>query len=187
MSSGRCVRIVDGDLLDSQEKYLCHQCNCLSKNALGIAKAIYTQYEWSDVYKIRKVPSEPGTISVCGDPSCGQRFVVNMFAQYFPGRAKGPEHKQDGTIARLKYFQQCLDALSQISDLESVAFPWGIGCGLGGGDWAKYKQLIENFAQKVEADVVIYRLPTPPLQITLKDGKRCVEKENETKRKKKKT
>ncbi|MGH8711572.1 MAG: hypothetical protein ACREVA_09710, partial [Burkholderiales bacterium] len=40
-------------------------------------------------------------------------------------------------------------------------FPYGIGCGLAGGDWNEYKKLLEGFAEQVSVNgvaVILYRL-----------------------------
>jgi hypothetical protein len=41
----------------------------------------------------------------------------------------------------------------------SVALPWGIGCGLAGGDWKVYEGAIREWARGMEGvEVVLYRL-----------------------------
>ena len=59
---------------------------------------------------------------------------------------------------RLQWFKECLDEIEKIEDLESVAFPYKIGCGYGGGDWNDYLKLIEQFSEKSLVKVVIYQL-----------------------------
>ncbi len=162
------IEIVSGDLLSSKEKYIIHSCNCLTQNSAGIAKAIFDKFPYANTYKkrVRLTNGEtvnadvPGTIEVLGD-GIEQRFVINMFAQYYPGKSKFPESSLDGTAIRLKYFHKCLLRVAKIPDLESVAFPWRIGCNLGGGNWDHYLGTITNFAQYVKASqntkVIIYR------------------------------
>ena len=36
-----------------------------------------------------------------------------------------------------------------LPELESVAFPYGIGCGLAGGNWEEYQAMLEEFANMV--------------------------------------
>ena len=41
----------------------------------------------------------------------------------------------------------------------TVAFPHGIGCGLAGGNWPAYREMILQFAQSIpEHDVIIVKL-----------------------------
>ena len=35
-----------------------------------------------------------------------------------------------------------------LPELKSIGFPYGIGCGLAGGDWNKYERLLEGFAER---------------------------------------
>ena len=44
----------------------------------------------------------------------------------------------------------------------TIAFPWGIGCGIAGGFWPAYSQLIDDFARAVpQASVVLVELCPP--------------------------
>ena len=86
-----------------------------------------------------------------------------MFGQYYPGNPKYPESKIDGIKAREKYFHKCLMEIAKIDNLESLAFPFGIGCGAAGGNWEYYLGTLKNFTKYVEekqgAKVYIYRRP----------------------------
>jgi O-acetyl-ADP-ribose deacetylase (regulator of RNase III) len=154
------IEIVHGDLLDSKEKYIAHQCNCLTTNSAGAALAIFTKYPYSNTYENRVDPDEPGTIQIMGDGQ-EQRYVINMLAQYYPGKPKYPDSILDGIKARQKHFHICLLKIAKIKDLTSIAFPWKIGCNLAGGDWEYYFGTLKNFATYVEATqkakVKIYR------------------------------
>lgn len=154
------MEIVVGDLLDSKEKYIAHQCNCLTQRSAGTAKAIFDKYPHSNTYADRENPDTLGTIKVLGNGE-NQRYVINMFAQYYPGKPKYPNSNLDGSIIREKYFHQCLLRVAKIQNLESIAFPWKIGCNLGGGIWEHYLGTLTYFAEYIEknqgARVVIYR------------------------------
>lgn len=155
------IEIITGNLLDSNDKYICHQTNCVSVDGVaGIAKAIFEKYVYADCYSTRIEPSVPGTIDIRGN-GINQRFIVNIHSQYYPGRSKYQESNLDGVIAREKYFHKGLLNLAKISNLESVAFPWRIGCSIAGGNWQHYLGTITNFANYIEktqgAKVIIYR------------------------------
>lgn len=152
------IEIISGDLLDSQEKYIAHQCNCLTQHSAGTAKNIFTKYPHANTYASRTDPDTLGTIKILGN-GIDKRYVINMFAQYYPGRPKYPDSKLDGTIIRQQHFYQCLIKISKIPDLESIAFPYKIGCNLGGGDWNYYFGVLNNFATFVKnIKVCIYKL-----------------------------
>lgn len=153
------LEIVTGDIFDSKEKYLCHQCNCVTNRAAHLAKDVFARYPYADVYTGRTNPDKPGTIIVKGDGQ-DQRYVIACLGQYYPGKSKYPYSTLDGIEVRQKYFYQCLLRIAQLPDLESIAFPWRIGCGAAGGAWDIYLGNITNFANYVEAKgarVVIYR------------------------------
>lgn len=154
------IEIIEDDLFNSKEKYLCHQCNCISKRSAHLAKDVFTHYPYSDVYSGREIVDTPGSIKVCGD-GADQRYVINMFGQYYPGNPKYPESKIDGIKAREKYFHKCLMEIAKIDNLKSLAFPFGIGCGAAGGNWEYYFGTLKNFEKYVNekqgAKVYIYR------------------------------
>ena len=154
------IEIVTGDLLEAKEKYIAHQCNCISAGgAAGIARAIFDKWPYADCYADRKETSAPGTIDIRGN-GADQRYIVNMFGQYYPGGARFPLSSLDGLAAREKYFYRCLLQLAKADDLESVAFNWRIGAGIAGGSWDHMLGKLNNFAQFVEAKgvkVTIYR------------------------------
>ena len=156
------MRTTKGNLLDADEYCICHQCNCVSKNkAAGLAKAIFDRFPHADVYSDRTDADEysernkrdiPGTVVIRGREG---RPVIAMMAQIYPGKARPPN---DSKERRKVFFQKCLDELSSMDWIESFAFPWGIGCGLAGGDWKDYEWMLRQFDEKVPVDVVVYQL-----------------------------
>jgi hypothetical protein len=154
------IEIVTGDLFDATEKYLCHQCNCITQKAAHLSKDVFARYPYADIYAGRTEPNQPGTIEIRGNGQ-DQRYVINMLGQFYPGVPKYPTSAKDGTKAREKYFYQCLLKIAKVPNLESIAFPWKVGCGAAGGTWHHYLGNITNFANFVEekqgAKVTIYR------------------------------
>lgn len=154
------IEIITGDLFNATEKYLCHQCNCITNRAAHLAKDVFAKYPYSDIYTNRTEVDKPGHIIIHGD-GLTQRYVVALLGQYYPGKSKYPEAELDGIFARERYFHQSLLRLAKVSNLESIAFPWRIGCGAAGGDWNHYLGTLTQFANYVEAQqgarVVIYR------------------------------
>lgn len=154
------IEIITGDLLNATEKYIAHQTNCVSDGgAAGVARAIFDKYPYADCYSSRIEASEPGTIDVRGNGQ-DERLVVNLHAQYYPGNPKYPHSSKDGFEVREKFFHKCLIKVARIENLESIAFPWRIGCGIAGGVWERYLGTLNNFAHHVEKQgvkVVIYQ------------------------------
>lgn len=151
------IEIVTGDLFESTEKYLCHQCNCVTNKAAHLAADVFEKYPYADVYTPRTAPDKPGQIIVKGNGQ-DERFVVALLGQYYPGRSKYPLSTLDGIPVREKYFYHALLRLAKVEGLESVAFPWRIGCGAAGGDWEHYLGIITNFAHYVDGKGVKVRV-----------------------------
>lgn len=153
------IQIVTGDIFDAQEKYICHQTNCITKRAAHLSKDVFARYPYADIYSGRTEPDEPGNIIIKGNGQ-DQRYVINLLGQYYPG-CKYPNSAFDGAKVREKNFHRCLLKIAKIPNLESVAFPFRVGCGAAGGNWDYYLGTLKNFAFYVEttqkARVVIYQ------------------------------
>lgn len=147
------LKIIEGNLLSPEcDAWICHQTNCVTSSAAGLAKAIFDKWPHTDVYKDREVPSIPGSI-------VRKDFVINMMAQYYPGAAMSdpPSIQND---KRFEWFRQCLGQMMHLKG--TIAFPWRIGCGIAGGDWDRYLGVIARFERVAQADVTIYRLKDEP-------------------------
>jgi len=59
-----------------------------------------------------------------------ERYVINLFGQYSDKQPMMP-YAHDNWGLRYLWFNQGLDKIYKIKDLESVAFNYKIGCGLG--------------------------------------------------------
>jgi hypothetical protein len=78
-----------------------------------------------------------------------------MYAEYYPGISK---YNNDTKQHRITWFQECLNQISQINNIASIAMPYNIGCGAAGGDWDVYFQMINNFANNYQIHVTLYKL-----------------------------
>lgn len=156
------VKIVLGDCLLANEQYIGHQCNCKSVGVAGFAKKLFDAFPWANDYMHRQSTSgsDPGSISVhCVKTKQYIPGIVNMFAQIIPGRPR-PSLK-DGPRDRKLYFKSCLDRIANLDGINSIAFPYGIGCGLANGDWSAYLNMLDTWAENnPHLQVVIYKLPT---------------------------
>ena len=159
------IQLVTGNILDVNTKYIAHQTNCVTKKSSNLAAAVFKRFPFADIYSIRtdNQIDTPGTIIVKGN-GLDQRFVINMLGQFYPGAPKYPDSKKDGFEVRKQYFFQCLKSILLIEDLQSIAFPYRVGCGVAGGDWDFYYELLEKFAAKVagRAEVLVVKLPEEP-------------------------
>lgn len=147
-----------GNILDAEEEYIIHQCNCVTVEAAGLAFFLFKKYPYANDYARRRFTQKmdtPGTIKIHGDNM--KRKVINAFSQFLPG---GPNMgNKDSENQRESYFQSCLEEILKIEDLKSIAFPYTIGCGIAGGNWDHYLKMIEEFSKRTPATVVIYQRP----------------------------
>jgi len=155
------MRIVNKSILESDAKYICHQCNCLTSHSAGLAKSMFDAFPYANIYATRENLSnwkdhrdQPGTINIAGNGK-DKRFIINMFAQIFPGKPKFPYSSTDGWGAREGYFKTCLDKIALL-DIGSIAFPDHIGCSMAGGNWENYLKMIEDFDDLKIAEVYLF-------------------------------
>lgn len=151
------IEIVNGNMFDSTTKYICHQCNCISTKSAHLAQTVFSRYPYADIYTNRTKSDTPGTIIISGNGQ-DHRYVINMLAQYYPGSPRYPNSAKDGFQAREQYFKQCLNHICNIKNLESIAFPFKIGCGAAGGNWDNYFKILSDFADNTSACVLVFKI-----------------------------
>lgn len=140
-----CVEL-DGDLLNFPSKYIAHQCNCKSTNVSGLAKSIFEEFPWADITKFGPDVKKFESIDIRGNGQ-DERYVINMFSQIYPGKIT-EKSTSESDSSRKKAFLLCLKKILTIDDIESIAFPYRIGCGLAGGDWDFYRKSIYTFSKE---------------------------------------
>jgi hypothetical protein len=156
------MEIIIGDLLTASETYIVQQCCCTACRPHGLSKSIADTFPHGNLYSMRKpvaprrntARSEdratPGTCILLGDGK-EKRFIACLMAQYAMGKPGKYESfgVPDSTNDRELYFKQSLDHFaSQIPDHSSIAFPYKIGCGLAGGSWVKYRNILEDWSKQ---------------------------------------
>ena len=142
------MKTVIGNVLD-YDGTIVHQCNAQTSRAMGLAKAIFDTYPEANIYNdgTRRVP---GTIII-------REPIVNLIGQKTPGKPKAGE----SAAMREAWFEQALIELADYcheAEIEEVAFPYGIGCGLAGGNWDNYKAMIKQFERDSDVHVVVFKL-----------------------------
>lgn len=158
----------NGNLLDADTQFICHQVNCQGRMGSGIAKAIrekwpivYEKYsEWhfmNDFQAFNDELTEGASAYMLGRnlavPVNEKQTVINMAAQATYG--------YDGKrYTSYDAFWLCLGCIKEtIPKGSSIGFPDHIGCGLGGGNWEVIKTMICEALGK-DFDVYIYKLET---------------------------
>lgn len=160
------IKIVNGDLLQSNLSLIAHQTNCLGVMGAGIAKAI--KNKWDSVYiqyanhcKYLKCSKKLlGTCQVCITLDEPIKFVANLFGEYSFTESVAPFENRHTDYNALKKALLNLKVFCEDEEVTEVGIPYKLGCGLAGGDWdgVVYPMLQELFANDSTITLYIYKL-----------------------------
>ena len=148
------IKEVNGDLLAAAEDIIAHQVNCFGATG-GLAAYIFCR--WPAAYEdYRQVTGRLGShglqmkmlghAQLTGQQRDG-KMLANLYGQYFPG--------QDYRPAMLERALRALGDFAR-STGKSVALPYGLSCGICGGDWTEVREIIGRTLEDVDA--TLYRL-----------------------------
>lgn len=147
------IEYVKGNLFEADTDIIAHQVNCLGVWGAGVARQMKARYPLA--YE-KYVDFVKGTLGIfllgnsqkvsIAESSVKPNTIVNIFGQYDYGHNK---RYTDYTA-----IERGLERLHDYAKMtnKTVAIPYKIGCGLGGGQWEKVKSLIEKYFSD---DVVI--------------------------------
>lgn len=145
------IECIKGNLLESKADALVNTVNTVGVMGKGIALQFKNKYPYN--YKVYRDACKKGTFKtgevlvVQEADLLGQKFIVN-----FPTKAhwKG--------ASKYEYIASGLKALKQAMkdyNIASIAIP-PLGCGNGGLEWNKVKNMIEEELKDVEAEIFLY-------------------------------
>ena len=139
------VDYIEGNLLNADTQYICHQVNCQGKMNSGVAKSI--REKWPNVFDSYKNYCDyhrpwcdtkhmlGGCQFIDVEPN---KIVINMFAQDGYG--------YDGRrYTSYDAFWACLGEITKtVPKGSTIAFPDHIGCCRGGANWCVIRTMIEE-------------------------------------------
>lgn len=149
----KLIKIVEGDILNAKEDIIGHQVNCVGVMGAGLAKQIRNKYPKAyDEYLrlVKRHDDKNELLGIVQEVEAQGRRIVNLFCQLNVGTHK----QQTSYIAIDKALRRVAKRTKELS--LSVALPYGIGCGLAGGDWNTVYEIIEDAFSDYE--VTLYRL-----------------------------
>ena len=153
--------LFDKELLEFTPN-LAQQVNTGGKRPGGIAKQMEAEYPCTKVrHDGGPKPALLGEVRIDITPELTKNHEpVRIWSIYGQLNGGGPGKENDSAADREAYFEQGLDYITtREPDLKSIAFPEGIGCGIGGGDWPTYQKMIHEFARDMPGcTVYIVRL-----------------------------
>lgn len=148
------IRFIQDNILKSDADIICQQVNCFGVMGAGLAKQIRAQYP--EVYtSYRSVFNSYQDKSLLGKVNfvyTSGPIIANLFGQYAYGRT------QLHTDYKALYAALCTVAKKCNKPGIRVAIPYGIGCGLAGGDWNIVQRAINKAFENFEGTVEIYKL-----------------------------
>jgi O-acetyl-ADP-ribose deacetylase (regulator of RNase III) len=147
------INIKDGDLLSSDCDVICHQVNARGVMGAGIAKQIRNRFPFAYVDYMKLYQQGKLTLgTTILSTRLGYPVIAHLVAQDNYGR--------NGKYTNNRAFRNCLnDLINKLPytgiEYPKIGFPFGIGCGLGGGKWNEILPLIEK--ELAGYNVFIYR------------------------------
>lgn len=132
---------------------VCHQVNCRGVMGSGLAKQVREQIptafnQYKALCNTHTLPLL-GTIQAIDAIRTHGFVLVNCFGQDGYGR--------DKQYTDYEALRSCLMAVRKQFPNAVIRIPFGMGCGLGGGDWMKVLGIISNTVG--DMPVEIWRLP----------------------------
>ena len=168
------VRLIDGDVLDTDADALMHQTNVTTRHAKHMAGAVFDKWPGADTYSSgrRRTLGTVDVTFVCrsgGGPmdlpglvpeGPGRTFaILNLNAQKGPGIPRPCMYAGDNKENRLAWFRECLEHIkynNPVLGFKTIAAPWRIGCGAAGGDWRVYFEVLRTWSVESGIDVLVY-------------------------------
>lgn len=150
------VKVVDGNLLETNCNLILHQVNCQGKMNSGVAKQI--RAKWSQVYEkfINTFNYTPNNKDLLGQVESvkvsdfGNQHVVNLYSQYKYGY-------NGERFTNYEALYRCLEQVGKIAREKNltVALPYHMGCDRGGAQWSIVYEMIKF--TMLDVDVTIYK------------------------------
>ena len=162
------IHIVKGNLLESDCNVIAHQVNCMGVMGAGIAAKIKQKYPWAYRAYYFQCRSHLGahellgTAQIVPEPCEEDEYrripatrlrVVHLYGQYKYGRER--QHTVYQAVEDALHLM--LRNLHQDQDLK-IGLPYGMGCGLAGGNWGIVSEIIEKVFYFHRQDGYLYKL-----------------------------
>lgn len=150
------ISIITGNIFNSRTQVIAHQVNCMGVMGAGIAKQIKTRFP--DVYDeyVKYCHVNKGG-KLLGDcqlvKSESGRYIANLFGQY-----NFSMYHISTSYPAIEHALKNLKTIMQLNHLDTLAIPYGMSCGLAGGDWWIISDLINEIFNNSSINVQIWNL-----------------------------
>ena len=147
------INVINGNILDATEKYICHQVNCRNAMGSGLARQLFEKWPQvkAEYHAVTSVFAVPGDLlGMFYNVRVGKdQFVVNVYGQLDYGRDKSKVYTDYAAL------ETAFTAMTEMLHGD-FAFPYGFGCGLANGDWDTVFGLIKKHFNRKK--VTIYKI-----------------------------
>lgn len=159
------INYYDGDIFESKADVICHQVNCQGAFGRGMAGQVKKMFpEVEKTYKIitkqwteeagGKTKKLLGRVSAQPVEKDGRWFLIaNLYGQ--------DDYGKEGLYTDYEALEKAMEEIRGFLEVrgsrETVAFPYGIGCGFAGGDWEVVSAMIERVFGKYAGEVQIWK------------------------------
>ncbi len=147
------ITIVEGNILDATEDIICHQVNCIGIMSGGLALQIRQKYPEVYTHYLEYI-NGAGTHPLLGEVQTVLCHDGKVIANLFGQDGVGTKQIQTDYEALATSLAGILCIAKMVGN-DTIAIPYEIGCGLGGGDWNIVYKIIEDIF--VDYDVAIYK------------------------------
>jgi O-acetyl-ADP-ribose deacetylase (regulator of RNase III) len=136
------IRIIDQDLFKANVNTIIHQANCLHTMGAGVARIIRMSFPKAYLVDTRTPFGDIRKLGTFSKAHTQGKWIYNLYGQF--GMAENKERKTSYD-ALAKGFNAIRNDLLDGFCLEwNIGIPYGIGCGLGGGNWNIVLSIIQE-------------------------------------------
>lgn len=128
------MRILNGDILSERRGIIVHQVNC--QRVMGAGLALQIRKKWPRHYEdyMSRFPHLGGLVITQVN---SELYIIGVYGQDRYGKFS--------CYTDYSALEKGLKSVRKFADEEClpVYIPYGIGCGLAGGEWSKVQQILE--------------------------------------------
>lgn len=154
------IKIIEGNLLESDCTIIGHQTNCIKQMKSGIAKQIKERYplaeKMDNEYELQNM-ERLGTCSYAFIEN-EERLICNLYGQYKNERRPEGDTDKEALIKAISSMVQYVKTNPYSQKKIKIGLPFKIGCGLGGGNWDEIYEEIRTISENEHIDIYLYKL-----------------------------
>lgn len=157
--------IKHGNIVDTDAKWILHQVNCKGQMNSGVAKAI--KDKWPNAERIYKQACELhedkyllGWAYPCFVNYNPHQKVVHLFGQYdfgYDGHRYTSYDALNNALIDFAEYHYEVDDEAETEQERTIAIPWQMGCGRGGGNWEIVMTMIEQVFKGYDGTIEFWK------------------------------